>query len=111
MVMLSAPLTLTEYAEMDDDVLTCEPLIIEDIVAESILETAREESGAENFNKEGKTVSPMFSDAAAALDVLRQYVSTMDCVEGVKGLQLLGKCAMLKKKKQQETISDFFKPL
>lgn len=111
MVTLSVPFTFLEYANMEDDILTCELFTIDEIIVESLSDATRQGSGAESSNDEPEGASLTFFDTVAVLDVLRVYVSTMDCVEELKGFQIVYKSVMLKHKKRQATVSDFFKPL
>lgn len=75
-----------EYADMDDDVSTYKLLAIVKIVAGSVWDAARQNSGVESSNDEPDEASLMFYSITAALDVLQAYMSTMDCARNWRDL-------------------------
>ncbi|XP_037509385.1 tigger transposable element-derived protein 6-like [Rhipicephalus sanguineus] len=101
----------SDYASVDDAVVTSAMLSVDDIVAECASdEEVEEEEEVEEVEVE-RIPEPTFSSAVAALDLLRRYVRTSDDGESHMALQVLEKRLVLvgREKMRQATLHDFFK--
>ncbi|KAH8033636.1 hypothetical protein HPB51_014917 [Rhipicephalus microplus] len=98
----------SDYASVDDAVVTSTMLSADDIVAECVDPCASDEEVEEEVER---IPEPTFSSAVVALDLLRRYVRTSDDGESHMALQVLEKRLVLvgREKMRQATLHDFFK--
>lgn len=98
----------SDYASVDDAVVTSAMLSVDDIVAECADPCASDEEVEEEVER---IPEPTFSSAVAALDLLRRYVRTSDDGESHMALQVLeGRLVLVgREKMRQATLHDFFK--
>uniref|UniRef100_A0A224Z127 Tick transposon n=1 Tax=Rhipicephalus zambeziensis TaxID=60191 RepID=A0A224Z127_9ACAR len=98
----------SDYASVDDAVVTSAMLSVDDIVAECADPCASDEEVEEEVER---IPEPTFSSAVAALDLLRRYVRTSDDGESHMALQVLEKRLVLvgREKMRQAPLHDFFK--
>ncbi|KAH8038699.1 hypothetical protein HPB51_002843 [Rhipicephalus microplus] len=98
----------SNYASVDDAVVTSTMLSVNDIVAECVDPCTSDEEVEEEVER---IPEPTSSSAIAALDLLRRYVRTSDDGESHMALQVLEKHLVLvgREKMHQTMLHDFFK--
>ncbi|EEC14122.1 centromere protein B, putative [Ixodes scapularis] len=107
-----AELAFSDFVAVDDEVPTCDPQTVADIVAElrQGQVTGDEHDDDEDEDEPETPPRATFAQAVAALDVLRSYFATKDNPAAEGGLQTLQKELFLPKNQgaRQQKLKDVF---
>ncbi|CAN7977827.1 unnamed protein product, partial [Ixodes persulcatus] len=107
-----AKLAFSDFVTVDDDVPTCDPQTVADIAAVLRQGQVTGDEHDDDEDQDGPEMPPRatFTQAVAALDVLRSYFATKDNPAAEGGLQTLQKELFLPKGQgaRQQKLTDVF---